>query len=53
MNNAASDELAALCMWSRWCASERRIVRRCVEVRPDEVVPVESVEVATDLATVA
>jgi len=37
MNNAARDELAALCLGACWCASEPRIVRRRVEVRPGEV----------------
>ena len=53
MNNAASDELAALFLRARWCASERWIVQRRVEVRPGEVGVLEVCEVTTDLVAVA
>ena len=52
MNNAAMVEVAA--SWVEVvCASERRIVKRRVEVGLDEVVPAEVVEVAPDLMAVA
>jgi hypothetical protein len=52
MNNAARVEVAAL--WVEVvCASERRIVHWRVEVRADEVVLAEVIEVATNLIAIA